>query len=78
MRIISVAAMFALLMLPHSAYAKDRPASEVEKPKVSTEKVYSAEESASMGRAARTKAEAQEGVWDRKMKILMKGICTGC
>lgn len=78
MRVISVAAMLTLLALPHPVYAKDQVASEAEKPKASTEKVYSAEESASMGRAARTKAEAQEGIWDRKMKTLMRGICTGC
>jgi hypothetical protein len=47
-------------------------------PKVSASKSYTAEESAAMGRAARTEAEAQERVWDRKMKIITRGICTGC
>lgn len=78
MRVISVAAMLALLVLPHSVYAKAKDTPEAGKPKASTAKVYTNEESASMGRAARTKAEAQEGIWDRKMKMLMQGICTGC
>lgn len=78
MRLIPVAAMLALLVLPHSVYAKAKDTPEAGKPKASTAKVYTNEESASMGRAVRAKAGAQERIWDRKMKILMRGICTGC
>jgi hypothetical protein len=31
-----------------------------------------------MAKAARAKAEAQERIWDRKMQIITRGICTGC
>jgi hypothetical protein len=56
MRLIPVAAMLALLVLPHSAYSKAKATPETEKPKASTAKVYTTEESASMGRAVRAKA----------------------
>ncbi len=78
MRLITVTAMLALLVLPHSAYSKDTATPEAWKPKASSEKEYTTEESAAMGRAVRTKAETQERIWDRKMKVLMRGICTGC
>jgi hypothetical protein len=78
MRILTATAVLALLIAPHpvSAEAASRP--EAATPKVSVAKSYTAEESAAMGRAARAKAEAQERVWDRKMKIITRGICTGC
>jgi hypothetical protein len=78
MRIITATAVLALLIASHSVSAKDatEPGSGI--PKVSASKSYTAEESAAMGRAARAKAEAQERVWDRKMKIIARGICTGC
>jgi len=78
MRIIPVAAMLALLLMPHSASSNDRAKLEVREPKAASAKMYTAEESASMGRAVRAKAEAQERIWDRKMKLLMRSICTGC
>ena len=78
MRIMMATALLAMLMAPHAAGAKDRGEQEVESPKVPASKPYSAEESAALGRAARAKAEAQERVWDRKMKTIARGICTGC
>jgi hypothetical protein len=78
MRIITATAVLALLIASHSVAARDatEPGSGI--PKVSASKSYTAEESAAMGRAARAKAEAQERVWDRKLKIIARGICTGC
>jgi hypothetical protein len=78
MRIITATAVLALLIASHSVSARDatEPGSGI--PKVSASKSYTAEESAAMGRAARAKAEAQERVWDRKLKIIARGICTGC
>ena len=78
MRIITATAVLALLIASHSVSAKDATEAGAGIPKVSALKSYTAEESAAMGRAARTKAEAQERVWDRKMKIITRGICTGC
>jgi len=78
MRIMIATAVLALFMAPHSVPAKGRAAPEAVIPAVSAAKSYTADESATMARAARTKAEAQERVWDRKMKIITRGICTGC
>jgi hypothetical protein len=78
MRTVTAIAVLALLMASHSVVAKDRAGPEAGPSKVSTAKSITAEESAAMGRAARVKAEAQERIWDRKMKILTRGICTGC
>jgi len=78
MRIMIATAVLALLMVSHSVDAKDRAELDAGSPKVSASKSYTAEESAAIGRAVRAKAEAQEQIWDRKMKILMRGICTGC
>ena len=81
MQIMIATAVLALFMAPHSASTQDRAARDArdaQDPEVSTSKAYTAEESATMARAARAKAEAQERVWDRKMKIVTRGICTGC
>lgn len=78
MRIVAVMAVLALLSASHPVLAKNVTQPEAAAPKVTASKSYTAEESAAMGRAARTKAEAQERVWDRKMKIITRGICTGC
>ncbi len=78
MQIMIATAVLALFMAPHSASAQDRAARDAWDTEVSTSKAYTAEESATMARAARAKAEAQERVWDRKMKIITRGICTGC
>jgi hypothetical protein len=78
MRIMITTVVLALLMASHSVDAKDRAGPETGSPNVSASTTYTAEESAAMGRAARAKAEAQERIWDRKMKIIAKGICVGC
>jgi hypothetical protein len=78
MRIMIATAVLALFMAPHSVSAQDRAARDTREPEVSMSKAYTAEESATMARAARAKAEAQERIWDRKMKIIAKGICVGC
>jgi hypothetical protein len=78
MRIMIATAVLALFMAPHSVSAQDRAARDARNPEVSTSKTYTAEESATLARAARAKANAQERIWDRKMKIITRGICTGC
>ena len=78
MRIMTATAVLALFMAPHSVSAQGRAAPDAQDPEVSTSKAYTAEEFATMARAARAKATAQERVWDRKMKIITRGICTGC
>ena len=78
MRIMIATAVLALFMAPHSVSAQDRAVRDVRNPEVSTSKAYTAEESATLARAARAKANAQERIWDRKMKIITRGICTGC
>ena len=78
MRIMTVAAVLGLLIAAQAVSAKDATEPGVGKPKVTASKSYSAEESAAMSRAARTRAQAQERIWDRKMKIIARGICIGC
>jgi hypothetical protein len=78
MRIMIATAVLALLMTPCATSAKDRAVSDAGDPKAAASKSYTDEESAAMGKAARAKAEAQERIWDRKMKIIARGICTGC
>ena len=78
MRIMIATAVLALFMVPHSVSAQGRVAPDAGPPAVSASKPYTADESATMARAARAKAAAQERVWDRKMKIITRGICTGC
>jgi hypothetical protein len=78
MRTMTATAVLALLMASHPVDAKDRTGPEAGPPEVSASKPITTEESAAMGRAARAKAEAQERIWDRKMKIITRGICTGC
>ena len=78
MRIMTATAVLALLIASHSVSAQDAGEPETGIPKVSASKSYTAGESAAMGRAARTKAEPQERIWDRKMEIITRGICTGC
>ena len=56
MRIMIAAAVLALFMAPHSVSAQDRAARDAQDPEVSTSKAYTAEESATMARAARAKA----------------------
>jgi hypothetical protein len=41
-------------------------------------RTYTAEESKTLGDEARRRAEAQQRVWDRKMKAVSTSICTGC
>jgi hypothetical protein len=73
-----VAAALAAVMLASSpgVEAKPAPAS----PLVTTVKrpVISAEETKRLGDGARRRAEAQESIWDRKMKAWSADICTGC
>jgi hypothetical protein len=78
MRIMTATVVFALLIALYPVSAKAAMQPEAATPKVSALKSHTAEESAAMGRAARAKAEAQERIWDRKMKIITRGICTGC
>ena len=41
-------------------------------------RTYTAEESKTLGDDARRRAEIQQHIWDRKMKAVSTGICTGC
>ena len=78
MRIMIAMALLAMSMTTHAAAAKDRVEPQAGNPKASESKSYNAEESAALGRAARAKGEAQERIWDHKMKTIARGICTGC
>ena len=78
MRIMTATAVLALLIASLLSRPRMQAEPETGIPKVSASKSYTAGESAAMGRAARTKAEAQERIWDRKMKTITEGICTGC
>jgi hypothetical protein len=64
MRIMIATAVLALFMAPHSVSAQDRAARDARDSEVSMSKAYT--------------AEAQERIWDRKMKMITRGICTGC
>jgi hypothetical protein len=78
MQMMTVTAVVAMLVMSHSSSAKSRDTPEAWSPKAAASQPYTAEESATLARAARAKAEAQERVWDRKMKGIANGICTGC
>lgn len=78
MRVFIVSVAFALLIAPQVSHAEDRAAPAAPDAKASTARTYSAEESAAMAQTARRKAEAQERIWDLKMKSIANGICTGC
>ena len=78
MRIMTVATVLALVIASQPVSAKETAEAASQNPKMSASRSYSAEESATLSRAARTKAEAQERIWDLKKKIIAKGICTGC
>jgi hypothetical protein len=78
MRMMTATVVLALLTASHSVDAKDRVGPVAGSSGVLASKAYTPEESAAMGKAARAKAEVQERIWDRKMKVLMRGICSGC
>lgn len=78
MQMTTVAAVVALLLMSHSSSAKSRDTPEAWSHRAAASQPYTAQESAALARAARAKAEAQERVWDRKMKGIANGICTGC
>jgi hypothetical protein len=78
MRTTTATAVLALLIASPSVDAKDRAGPVAGSSGVSMSKAYTPEESTAMGKSARKKAEVQERIWDRKMKILMRGICSGC
>ena len=78
MRIMIASALLAMLMATHAAQAQGKVEPHAGDSKVAASKSYSSEESAAAAKAARAKAEAQERIWDRKMKIIAKGICIGC
>jgi len=41
-------------------------------------RTYTAEESKKLGDEARRLAEAQQQIWDRKMRAVSGSVCTGC
>jgi hypothetical protein len=71
-----VAAAIAVVMLALGAGAEAKPAP----PAVTAAKrpMMAAEETKRLSDGARRRAEAQEAIWDRKMKVWSADICTGC
>jgi hypothetical protein len=78
MRMMTATVVLALLMESHTVDARDGAGPVAGSSGVLASKAYTPEESAAMAKAARAKAQVQERLWDRKMKILMRGICSGC
>ncbi len=66
----------ALMMLACGAEAEAKPAPPRGDP--AKRAVISAEETKRLGDAERRRAEAQEPLWDRKMKAWSTDVCTGC
>jgi hypothetical protein len=77
MKALTVAATLSLLLFSQAAHAQENPVKR-QPPEASTTKPYTAEESATLSRVARDKAEALELARDRKMRAISKGICNGC
>jgi hypothetical protein len=77
MRILALTAMLCLLCLPGAGRAQDKAAAKPEAAKAEA-KLPTAEQSATMAKAARDKAEALEQARDRRVRQISKGICTGC
>jgi len=78
MRVLKTLALLAIVVLSSAASAQDKAAPEAQNRKASSSRQYTAEESATLARTARDKAEALERLRDRRMRAISKGICTGC
>jgi len=66
------AVLTAIASIPAEAKPSSSPATSLER------RTYTAEESKKLGDEARRLAEAQQHIWDRKMKAVSTSICTGC
>jgi len=66
------AVLMAIAPIPAEAKPSSSPAAPLEG------RSYTAEESKMLGDEARHRAEAQQHIWDRKMKAVSSSICTGC
>jgi hypothetical protein len=78
MRALTVVATLSLLIFSHAAFAQESATTRRQVLETSPSRPYSAEESATLSRTAREKAEALEQARDRKMRSISKGICNGC
>jgi len=62
----------ATASIPAEAKPSSSPAAPLER------RTYTAEESKKLSDEVRRLAEAQQHIWDRKMKAVSTSICTGC
>ena len=69
---LAFAVLTAILSIPAEAKPSSSSTAPLE------HRTYTAEESKTLGDEARRLAEAQQHVWDRKMKAVSTSICTGC
>jgi len=78
MRVLQTIVLLAIIVLSSVANAQDKAAPDAQSRKASPSQQFTAEESATLARTARDKAEALERARDRRMRAVSKGICTGC
>ena len=74
MRVLMALLISAPALAPQVAQAQAAK----EGSKATTERVYTAEESAAMAAAVRKKAEAAERARDVRLRRATRGICIGC
>ena len=79
---IQITALLTTLLFLGSSFLMTPAAAAQERtsrsPISAEKKVFTAEESKSLGDAARRRDQARQHEWDRKMKEVSKGICAGC
>ena len=78
MRLLSAAAMLALMATLQTASAKVKSEPSQLGPKLATSRVHTAEETAALSRAARERDDARQRAWDVRMKSITRGVCSGC
>ena len=78
MRILSAAAMLALMATLQTASAKVKSEPSQPGPNLATSRVHTAEETAALSNAARERNEARQRAWDVRMKSITRGVCSGC
>ena len=74
MRVLMALLILAPVLAPQVAQAQAAK----EGSKATTERVYTAEESAAMAAAVRKKADAAERARDVRLRRATRGICIGC
>jgi len=78
MRALLIAAALGFLALSQAVSAKEAPKPQQQAAGASPSKVYTAEEGAALGKAARERDEARQRAWDKKTRSISRGICSGC